>query len=88
VLAVARPEESLRVGSVGKPLTGIEIKIVPEGESIGEIVAHGPNVMAGYYRNEAATQEVIRDGWLHTGDLGDSTTRAACTSSGARRKLS
>ena len=70
VLAVARPEEALRVGSVGQPLAGVEIKIVPEGESIGEIVAHGPNVMAGYYRNEAATQEVIRDGWLHTGDLG------------------
>jgi long-chain acyl-CoA synthetase len=70
VLAVARPDETLRVGSVGKPLAGVEIKIEPEGESIGEIVAHGPNVMAGYYRNEAATQEVIRDGWLHTGDLG------------------
>src|SRR6266481_1506541 len=70
VLAVARPDESLRVGSVGKALAGVEIKIVPGGESIGEIVAHGPNVMAGYYRNEVATHEVLRDGWLHTGDLG------------------
>ncbi len=70
VLAVARPDEAHQVGSVGKPLTGVEIKLDPEGESIGEIVARGPNVMAGYYRNEAATAEVIRDGWLHTGDLG------------------
>ncbi len=70
VLAVARPDEPLQVGAVGKPLTGVEIKLMPANESIGEIVAHGPNVMAGYYRNEAATAEVLRDGWLHTGDLG------------------
>jgi long-chain acyl-CoA synthetase len=70
VLAVARPDEPLRVGAVGRPLNGVEIKLVPATGSIGEIVAHGPNVMAGYYRNEAATAEVLRDGWLHTGDLG------------------
>src|ERR1700722_479282 len=70
VLAVARPDEPLRVGSVGRPLNGVEIKLMPATGSIGEIVAHGPNVMAGYYRNEAATAEVLRDGWLHTGDLG------------------
>jgi long-chain acyl-CoA synthetase len=70
VLAVARPDEPLQVGAVGRPLTGVEIKLMPATGSIGEIVAHGPNVMAGYYRNEAATAEVLRDGWLHTGDLG------------------
>ena len=70
VLAVARPDEPLQVGAVGRPLNGVEIKLMPATGSIGEIVAHGPNVMAGYYRNEAATAEVLRDGWLHTGDLG------------------
>jgi long-chain acyl-CoA synthetase len=70
VLAVARPDEPLRVGAVGRPLNGVEIKLMPATGPIGEIVAHGPNVMAGYYRNEAATAEVLRDGWLHTGDLG------------------
>jgi long-chain acyl-CoA synthetase len=70
VLAVARPDEPLQVGAVGRPLNGVEIKLIPATGSIGEIVAHGPNVMAGYYRNEAATAEVLRDGWLHTGDLG------------------
>jgi long-chain acyl-CoA synthetase len=70
VLSTARPDEPLQVGSVGRPLNGVEIKLAPATGSIGEIVAHGPNVMAGYYRNEAATAEVLRDGWLHTGDLG------------------
>ncbi len=70
VLSVARPDEPLRVGAVGRPLNGVEIKLMPATGSIGEIVAHGPNVMQGYYRNEAATDEVLRDGWLHTGDLG------------------
>ncbi|MGB0059870.1 AMP-binding protein [Candidatus Binatus sp.] len=70
VLSVARPDEPLRVGAVGRPLNGVEIKLMPATGSIGEIVAHGPNVMQGYYRNEAATAEVLRDGWLHTGDLG------------------
>jgi long-chain acyl-CoA synthetase len=70
VLAVARPGEPLQVGAVGRPLNGVEIKLMPATGLIGEIIAHGPNVMAGYYRNEAATAEVLRDGWLHTGDLG------------------
>jgi long-chain acyl-CoA synthetase len=70
VLCVARPDEPMQVGAVGRPLNGVEIKLMPATGSIGEIVAHGPNVMAGYYRNEAATAEVLTDGWLHTGDLG------------------
>ncbi|HVA81930.1 MAG TPA: 1-acyl-sn-glycerol-3-phosphate acyltransferase, partial [Candidatus Binataceae bacterium] len=53
-----------------KPLSGVEIRLHPEGSEIGEIVAHGANVMAGYYRNQSATDAVLRDGWLHTGDLG------------------
>ncbi|MGO9605904.1 MAG: AMP-binding protein [Candidatus Binataceae bacterium] len=70
VLSAAHPDEPLKVGSVGKPLHGIEIKLDDESGGIGEIIAHGPNVMAGYYRNQATTDEVLRDGWLHTGDLG------------------
>jgi long-chain acyl-CoA synthetase len=70
VLSAAHPDEKPAPGSVGKPLSGVEIRLVPEGAQIGEIVARGPNLMAGYYRNQAATDEVLRDGWLHTGDLG------------------
>ncbi len=71
VLSVARPDEPLAAGSVGKPLNGVEIKLASSSDgAVGEILARGPNVMAGYYRNKAATDEVLHEGWLRTGDLG------------------
>jgi long-chain acyl-CoA synthetase len=71
VLSVARPDDPMVPGSVGKPLAGIELRLDASDKSgVGEIVARGPNVMSGYYRNPAATAEMLRDGWLHTGDLG------------------
>lgn len=71
VLSVAHPDEPLTIGSVGKPLGQVEIRLDGADESgVGEIIARGPNVMSGYYRNPEATAEVLREGWLHTGDLG------------------
>ncbi len=71
VLTVARPGTRLIAGSVGEPLPGVEVKIAePDGSGVGEVIASGPNVMAGYYEDPAATAEVLHDGWLHTGDLG------------------
>jgi len=68
--AVAKP------GSIGTPLPGIDIKIVddtgrelPRNET-GEVIVRGDNVMQGYYKDKAATNAVIKDGWLYTGDLG------------------
>ena len=66
-----------RSGTIGLPLPDTEVRIVgedgttvlPAGE-IGELVARGPQVMLGYWQNEAITSEVIRDGWLYTGDMG------------------
>lgn len=65
-----------RFGSSGRIVQPIELRIcdengneLPEGE-MGEIVVRGQNVMKGYWKNEQATNEVIRDGWLYTGDMG------------------
>src|SRR6185436_2496948 len=71
VLAVSELGHKRRAGTVGAALPGIEIKIdQPDAEGIGEVVAKGPNVMAGYFGDREATDTVLQDGWLHTGDLG------------------
>ena len=65
-----------KVGSVGKPLPGIELKVLDEegrevtDGAVGEIIARGSNIMLGYLNRPDATAEVLKDGWLRTGDLG------------------
>lgn len=57
--------------SAGREVPGIKLRIdEPNDEGIGEICVQGDNVMLGYYKNEEATKKALRDGWLHTGDLG------------------
>lgn len=66
-------DKTIAIGSTGKPIPGVEVKIVqPDPETgIGEITVCGANVMRGYYRDEEATEGVLtKDGWLATGDLG------------------
>ena len=59
-----------KIGSIGKALPSLEVKInEPNEEGRGELLAIGPSIMLGYYKNEEATQETIQDNWLYTGDL-------------------
>ena len=63
--------KQVKYGSVGIPLKDVKVEIVNKDEKgIGEIRVKGPNVMLGYYENEEATKEVLKDGWFYTGDLG------------------
>ena len=60
-----------RDDSAGLPIPNVEYKIEnPNDEGVGEIIVKGPNVMLGYYEDDARTKETIVDGWFHTGDLG------------------
>lgn len=70
-------DTAFRPGSVGTPIENVEMRVVDpvtgrevgDGE-LGEIVIKGPNVMKGYFHNPEATAQAVRDGWLHSGDIG------------------
>ena len=70
VLSV-NPHHKSKRGTVGPEVQGVQLQIInPDENGIGEIVASSPSLMQSYYRNEAVTEQVIRDGLLYTGDLG------------------
>jgi long-chain acyl-CoA synthetase len=66
VISMSTPTVN-RFSSSGRPLAGVEVRIAEDGE----ILSRGPNTMMGYWNDPAATAAAIRDGWLHTGDLGE-----------------
>ena len=66
VISCNRPSAGIRMDTVGPPLLNTEVRIAEDGE----ILVRGELVMKGYWRNAAETARVIRDGWLHTGDIG------------------
>jgi len=73
-----------KIGSVGRPLDGVEVRIGNDGE----ILTRGPHVMLGYYKDEAATRQIFgEDGWLHTGDLGSMDADGCVTITGRRKEI-
>ncbi len=67
----AENKRCMKAGTVGIPMLNVKLEIEnPDENGIGEIRVKGPNVMLGYYENEEATKEVLKDGWFYTGDLG------------------
>ncbi|MBC9033958.1 long-chain fatty acid--CoA ligase [Sphingomonas sp. JC676] len=66
VISCNRPKVGLKMDTVGPPLEGVEVRIAEDGE----ILVRGELVMHGYWRNEAETNRVLQNGWLHTGDIG------------------
>ncbi len=66
VISCNRPKAGIKMDTVGPPMRGVEVRIADDGE----ILCRGELVMQGYWRNKAETARTIKDGWLHTGDIG------------------
>jgi long-chain acyl-CoA synthetase len=80
-----------RLDTVGQVLPRSEVRVLPPDQSIGapdgEVLIKGPIVMAGYYNRPDATRDALRDGWLHTGDLGRLDAEGRLTITGRRKEL-
>jgi long-chain acyl-CoA synthetase len=79
---ISTPED-FKVGTIGKPFPGCEVKIADDGE----ILVKGPNVFQGYHKNPEATAETIVDGWLHTGDLGEVDSQGFIKITGRKKDI-
>ena len=82
VIAASTPRATARA-PLARPLANLELRIADDGE----IVVRGPSIMLGYWQDEPATTEILRDGWLHTGDLGELSADGFLTIRGRKKEL-
>ena len=82
VITTSCPGQS-KPGSVGRPIRGVEVRIAEDGE----ILTRGPHVMAGYWRDDRATNQAIRGGWFHTGDIGHLDQDGFLTITGRKKEI-
>jgi long-chain acyl-CoA synthetase len=83
LISVNRPGSREKMHTVGLPIRDVDVKIAADGE----ILVRGPNVMLGYWRNQQATEQTIKDDWLHTGDIGDIDADGHITISDRKRDI-
>lgn len=88
-ISVNRPQPGLyRFGTVGLPVPGVDVTIDrPDENGEGEILVRGPNIMQGYYKRPDLTAEALKDGWLHTGDLGKFVDRKFLMITGRKKDI-
>jgi len=77
------PPQKVKLGSVGKPIEGVEVRLTEEGE----VLVKGPNVMRGYWKKPEETAKVLKEGWLYTGDLGSLDEEGYLYITGRKKEL-